>query len=126
MIIITEKAREARTGGRRRQVRGDPLRQVGAPVGQGTTGVASVASETEAVARGEEAIVGMTVGTGDLLNDVVVIKVGAMVDLRKGRMIREMIRGKPLGDSALSRGPHWPQDEMGSSEVQDLPRLRIR
>ena len=126
MTPTMEKIDEPKTGGRRRMIPGGRLLQAEGLVARGMTEAVTVANEMAAAARGEEAIVGMTVGTGDLLNDVVVIKVDAMVDLRKGMMTRGMIRGRPPGDSAYSSGPHWPQDEMGSNEVQDLPRLRIR
>ena len=126
MTPIMERIDEPKIGGRRRMIPGGRLLQAEVLVARGMTEAVTVANETAAVARGEETIVGMTVGKGDLLNDVVVIKVDAMVDLRKGMMTRGMIRGRPPGDSAYSSGPHWPQDEMGSNEVQDLPRLRIR
>ena len=126
MTPIMEGIDEPKIGGRRRMIPGGRLLQGEGLVARGMIEAVTVASEMAAVARGEEAIVGMTVGTGDLLNDVVVIKVGAMVDLRKGMMIRGMIRGRPLGDSAHSSGPHWPQDEMGLNEARGLLRLRIR
>ena len=126
MTPIMEEIDEPKIGGRRRMTPEGRLLQAEALVARGMTEAVTVANETAAVARGEEAIVGTTVGKGDLLNDVVVIKVDAMVDLRKAMMIRGMIRGRPPGDSAYFSGPHWPQDEMGSNEVQDLPRLRIR
>ena len=126
MTPTMEKIDEPKTGGRRRMIPGGRLLQAEGLVARGMTEAVTVANETAAVARGEETIVGMTVGKGDLLNDVAVIKVDAMVDLRKGMMTRGMIRGRPPGDSAYSSGPHWPQDEMGSNEVQGLPRLRIR
>ena len=118
---------EAKIGGRRRMVPGELLLQGGAPVGQGTTGVVSVASETEAVARGEEVIDEVTVLTGGPLNDVPPIQADVMVDSRRGATTsRGMIRGRPHADSAHSSGPHWPRGEMGSIADRDLLPLRIR
>ena len=99
MITIMEKGREARKGGHRRQVRGDLLRQVGAPVGQGTTGVASVVNEIEAMSLGEGVIDEETVLIGDLLNGAMAIEPGAMVDwMKDAKMSRGTIRGKlPVG-----------------------------
>ena len=127
MIIIMEKGREARTGGHRRQVRGDPLRQVGAPVGQGTTGVASVANEIEAVNLGEGVIDEETAQIGDSLNGAMAIGPGATVNwMKEVKMSRGTIHGKlPVG-WAHSSGPHWPQEEMGSSEVRGLLPLPDR
>ena len=123
MITITGKAREARTGGRRRQVRGDPLREVGAPVGQGTTGVASVTNETEAVNPGEGVIDEETAQIGDSLNGAMAIGPDATVDWMKDvKTSRGTVHGKlPVG-WGRSSGPHWPQGETGSSEVRDLLR----
>ena len=126
MTPIMEGIDEPKIGGRRRMIPGGRLLQAEVLVARGMTEAVTVANETAAVARGEETIGEVTVGKGDLLNDVAVIKVDAMVDLRKGMTTRGMIRGRPPGDSAHSSGPHWPQDEMGSNEAQDLPRLRIR
>ena len=117
---------EAKTGGHSRMVLGGRLLQAEVQVSREMKEAVSVANETAAVARGEEMIDEVTVQKEDPLNDVALIKVDVMVDLRKGMMTRGMIRGRLPGDSAHSSGPHWPQDEMGSNEVQDLPRLRIR
>ena len=84
MITIMEERREVRKGGHRRQVPGGPLRQVGAPVDQGTTGVVSAVNETEAVSLGEGVIDEETVLTGGPLNDAMVIEPGAMVDSMRG------------------------------------------
>ena len=127
MIIITEKAREARTGGHRRQVRGDPLREVGAPVGQDTTGAASVTNEIEAVSPGEGMIDEETAQIGDSLNGAMAIGPDATVDWMKDvKMSRGTIRGKPLEGWAHSSGPHWPQEKTGSIEVRGLLPLPDR
>ena len=127
MITITGKAHEARTGGRRRQARGDPLREVGTPDGQDKTGVASdsVTNEIEAVNPGEGVIDEETAQIGDSLNGAMAIGPGATVDWMKDvKMSRGTSHGKlPVG-WAHSSGPHWPQEEMGSSEVRDLLPLR--
>ena len=126
MTPIMEGIDEPKIGGRRRMIPGGRLLQAEVLVGRGMTEAVTVANETAAVARGEETIDEVTVGKGDPLNDVAVIKVDAMVDLRKGMTTRGTIRGRLLGGSAHSSGPHWPQDEMGLNEAQGLPRLRIR
>ena len=118
-----EKGREARTGGHRRQVRGDPLREVGALVGQDTTGAASVANEIEAVSPGEGMIDEETALTEDSLNGAKAIGPDATVDWMKDvKTRRGTVHGKlPVG-WARSSGPHWPQEGTGSSEVPDLLR----
>ena len=126
MMLIMEEDSEAKIGGSRRTVPGELLLRGGALVGQGTKGVVSVASETEAVARGEEVIDEVTVLTGGPLNDVPLIKADAMVDLKRGMTTKGMIRGRLPADLAHSSGPHWPRDEMGSTAARDLLRLRIR
>ena len=117
------KAHEVRTGDRRRQVRGDPLRQVGAPVGQGTTGVASVTNETEAVNPGEGVIDEETAQTGDSLNDATAIGPDATVDwMKDAKTRRGTVHGKlPVG-WARSSGPHWPPGETGSTGAKVLLR----
>ena len=108
-------------------VPGELLLRGGAPVGQGMTGVVSVATETEAVAQGKEVIDEVTVLTGGPLNDVPLIKADAMVDLKRGATTsRGMIRGRPLVDSARSSGPHWPREETGSTVVLALLPRRTR
>ena len=126
MTLTTEEIDEARIGGSRRMVPGELLLQGGAPVGQRMTGAVSVATETEAVARGEEVIDEVTVLTGGPLNDVPLIKADATVDLKRGMTIREMIRGRLHADSGHFSGPHWPRDEMGLTAARDLLPLRIR
>ena len=121
MITIMGRAREARTGGRRRQVRGDPLRQVGAPVGQGTTGVASVTNETEAVNPGEGVIDEETAQIGDSLNGAMAIGPDATVDwMKDAKTSRGTVHGKLPGGWARSSGPHWPRERTGSNEALDL------
>ena len=127
MMPIMEKGREVRIGGRRRMVPGELLLQGGAPVGQGMTGVVSVATETEAVAQGEEVIDEVTVLTRGPLNDVTPIEPDVMVDSRRGATTsRGTIRGRSHADSAHSSGPHWPREETGSIAARDLLPLRIR
>ena len=123
MITITGKAHEVRTGDRRRQVRGDPLREVGALVGQDTTGAASVANEIEAVSPGEGMIDEETAQTEDSLNGAKAIGPDATVDwMKDAKTRRGTVHGKlPVG-WARSSGPHWPQEGTGSSEVPDLLR----
>ena len=103
---------------------GELLLPGGAQVARGMTGVVSVATETEAVAREEEAIDEVIVLTRGPLNDVTLIGPDVMVDSRKGTMTsRGMIRGRSLVDSARSSGPHWPREETGSIVVlARLPR----
>ena len=126
MTPTMEEIDEAKTGGHSRMVPGERLLQAEVQVSRGMKEAVSVANETAAVARDEEMTDEATVQREDLLNDVALIKVDVMVDLRKGMMSRGVIRGRLPGDSAHSSGPHWPQDEMGSNEAQGLPRLRIR
>ena len=127
MIPIMGEGSEVKIGGSRRMVPGELLLQGGAPVGQGTMGVVSVATETEAVAQGEEVIDEVTVLTGGPLNDVPPINADVMVDSRRGATTsRGTIRGRPHADSAHSSGPHWPQEKTGSIAARDLLPLRIR
>ena len=127
MMLIMEEDSEAKIGGSRRTVPGELLLQGGALVGQGTKGVVSVASEMEAAARGEEVIDEATVLTGGPLNDVPLIKADAMVDLRRGATTsRGTIRGRLHAGSAHSSGPHWPQEEMESTEARGLLPRRGR
>ena len=124
---IMEKGREVKTGGRRRMDPGELLLPGGAQVGQGMTGVVSVATETEAVAREEEVIDEVTVLTRGPLNDVTPIEPDVMVDSRRGATTsRGTIRGRSHADSAHSSGPHWPQEKTGSIAARDLLPLRIR
>ena len=117
---------EAKIEGRSRMVLGGRPLQAEVLVSRGMKEAVIVANETAAAARGEEMIDEVTVQKEDPLNDVALIKVDVMVDLRKGTMTRGMIRGRLPGGSAHSSGPHWPQDEMGLNEARGLPRLRIR
>ena len=126
MTLTTEEIDEAKIGGRRRMVLGERLLQAGVLVGQGMKEAVSVANETAAVARGEEVIDEVTVQKEDPLNDVALIKVDVMVDLRKGMTSKGMIRGRLPADLAHSSGPHWPRDEMGLTAARDLLLLRIR
>ena len=107
---------------------GELLLQEGAPVGQGMTGVVSVATETEAVALDEEMIDEETVLIGDPLSDVTLIGTAdVMVDSRRGvTTSRGTIRGRSHAGSAHSSGPHWPQERTGSIEARDLLPHRIR
>ena len=121
MMLTMEEIDEARIGGSRRMVPGELLVQGGAPVGQGMTGVASVATETGAVAQGEEVIDEVTVLTGGPLNDVPPIKADVMVDSRRGATTsRGTIRGRSHADSAHSSGPQWPQEKTGSIAACNL------
>ena len=127
MTLTTEEIDEARIGGSRRMVPGELLLQEGAPVGQGMMGVESVATETEAVAQGEEVIDEVTVLTGGPLSDVTPIETDVMVDSRRGATTsRGTIRGRSHADSARSSGPHWPREETGSIAARDLLPLRTR
>ena len=126
MTPTMEEIDEAKIGGRRRMVPGERLLQAGVLVGRGMKEAVSVANETVAAARDEEVTDEATVLRGDPLNDVALIKVDVMVDLRKGMTSKGMIRGRLPADSAHSSGPHWPRDEMGLTAARGLLRLRIR
>ena len=124
---IMEKGREVKIGGRRRTDPGELLLPGGAQVARGMTGVVSVATETEAVAREEEVIDEVTVLTRGPLNDVTLIEPDVMVDSRRGMTTsRGTIRGRSHADSAHSSGPHGPQEKTGSIAARDLLPLRIR
>ena len=124
---IMEKGREVKIGGRRRMDPGELLLPGGAQVARGMTGVVSVATETEAVAREEEVIDEVTVLTRGPLNDVTPIEPDVMVDSRRGATTsRGTIRGRSHADSARSSGPHWPREETGSIVVLALLRHRTR
>ena len=127
MMPTTEKGREVKIGGRRRTDPGELLLPGGAQVGQGMTGVVSVTTEAEAVAREEEVIDEVTVLTRGPLNDVTPIEPDVMVDSRRGATTsRGTIRGRSHADSARSSGPHWPREETGSIAARDLLPLRTR
>ena len=117
---------EAKIGGRSRMVLGGRPLQAEVLVSRGRKEAVSVANETVAAARGEETIDEVTVQKEDPLNDVALIKVDVMVDLRKGMTSKGMIRGRLPADLAHSSGPHWPRDEMGLTAARDLLLLRIR
>ena len=98
-----------------------------AQAARGMTGVVSVATETEAVAREEEVIDEVTVLTRGPLNDVTLIEPDVMVDSRRGTTTsRGTIRGRSHADSARSSGPHWPREETGSIVVLALLPHRTR
>ena len=127
MMPIMEKGREAKTVGHRRMDPEEPLHLGEAQAARGMTGVVSVATETEAVAREEEVIDEVTVLTRGPLNDVTLIEPDVMVDSRRGTTTsRGTIRGRSHADSARSSGPHWPREETGSIAARDLLPLRIR
>ena len=126
MTPTMEGIDEAKTGGHSRMVLGGRLHQAEVQVSRGMKEAVSVANETAAVARDEEMTDEATVQREDLLNDVALIKVDVMVDLRKGMTSKGMIRGRLPADSAHSSGPHWPRDEMGLTAARGLLRLRIR
>ena len=89
--------------------------------------VGSVANEMEAVDPGEEMTGEETAQTGDSLNGAKAIGPDATVDWMKDvKMSRGTIRGKLLEGWAHSSGPHWPQEETGSSEVRGLLPLPDR
>ena len=114
-------------GGRRRQVPDDLLRQGEVQLGRGPMGAASVATEMEAGARGEEVIDEETVPNGEPFTGARMIEPDDMVDSRRGAMTsRGMIHGKLHAGSAHSSGPHWPQEGTGSIEVRGLPLHRTR
>ena len=126
MTPTMEEIDEAKTGGHSRMVLGGRLLQAEVQVSREMKEAVSVANETAAVARGEEMIDEVTVQKEDPLNDVALIKVDVMVDLRKGMTSKGMIRGRLPADLAHSSGPHWPRDEMGLTAARGLLRLRIR
>ena len=118
-----DEEREVRRGGRRLRVHAGLLRQIGVPIGRGTTGVGSVANEIEAVNPGEGVIDEETAQIGDSLNGAMAIGPDATVDwMKDAKTSRGTVHGKlPVG-WARSSGPHWPQEGTGSSEVPDLLR----
>ena len=124
MMPIIERGHGVKIGGRRRMDPGELLQPGEAQVTRGTTGVVSVATEMEAVAREEEAIDEVIVLREDPLNDVKLIGPDVMVDSRKGTTTsRGTIRGRSHVDSARFSGPHWPREETGSIVVlARLPR----
>ena len=126
MTPTMEEIDEAKIRGHRRRVPGERLLQAEVQVGRGMTEAVSVVNETVVAARDEETIDEVTVLREDPLNDVALIKVDVMVDLRKGMTSKGMIRGRLPAGSAHSSGPHWPRDEMGLTAARGLLRLRIR
>ena len=82
-------------------------------------------NEAEAEIREEDRIGKSDEGIAlrdDPLIGAKVIGLSAMAGLRKVVMTsRGTTRGKPLEGWARSSGPHWPQEETGSSEARDLP-----
>ena len=106
---------------------GELLLQGEAQVARGTTGVVSVATETGAVVREEEAIDEVIVLTKDPLSDVTPIGPDVTEDSRKGTTTsRGTIRGRSHVDSARFSGPHWPREETGSIVVLALLPRRTR
>ena len=120
-----EKGREVRIGGRRRQDPGELLRPGEVQVTRGATGVVNVATEMEAVVREKGAIDEVIVLKEDPLNDVKLIGIDVMVDLRKVTTTsRGTTRGRSHVDSARFSGPHWPREETGSIVVLARPPRR--
>ena len=127
MTVTMGGRREAKIGGHRLQVPGDPLRQGEVQLGRGLRGAVSVANEMEAGARDEEVVDEETVPNGEPLNGVKLIEPDDMVDSRRGATTsRGTIRGRSHADSAHSSGRHWPREETGSIAARDLLPLRIR
>ena len=113
-----DEEREVRRGGRRLRVHAGLLRQIGDPIGRGTIRVGSVVNGTEAVDLGAEVIGEGTAQIGDLPKGAMVIGLGATVDWTKDvKTSRGMIRGRRHEGWAHSSGPHWPQEETGSTEA---------
>ena len=71
---------------------------------------------------GEGVIDEETAQIGDSLNGAMAIGPDATVDwMKDAKTSRGTVHGKlPVG-WARSSGPHWPQEETGSSEARDLP-----
>ena len=121
MTVIMGGLREAKIGGHRLQVPGDPLRRGEVQLGQGAKGIGIVVNETEAGAPDEGVIDGETVLNGELLDGAKRIEPDDMVGSRKVKMMNNgTARGRlhavlVRSSDRTGRRKRWDRSRNGAS-----------